>query len=120
MDRNQIDTIGLNHPNIHVDTFKAKKGLQKQHSMAESLYEDSFMLGGHYYLPAGEVPSPENSAMSKYRDEQDGPSLPSISKQKPDPERNDIRAFMKSGEVKGRSENRYNTQDSLSSQWTIV
>ncbi len=115
MDRNQIDTIALTHPNI--DTSKAKKGLQRQHSMAESLYEDSVVLDSHYYLSA----SPDNSA--KYHDEQDGPALPSISEEQLDPERHDIRAFVKSGEVKGRSKSRYHAQDSiesLSSQWTVV
>ncbi len=121
MDRKQIDTIALIHPNI--DTSKAKKALQKQHSIAESLYEDSFVLGGQYYVRAGEMPSPDSS-MPQYHDEQDGPlSLAPISEEKPDPEKDNIHVFIQSGEVKGRTESRYQTQNSvisLSSKQTIV
>ena len=104
-DRNQIDTIALIHPNI--DALKAKKALQKQHSIAESIYDGSYILGGDYYLPAREIPSPESNTL---RGEQDGGLQ---SREGPYPEKDDIRMFVKSGEVKGLSQSTYCAQDSI-------
>ncbi len=101
-DRNQIDTIALIHPNI--DAFKAKKALQKQHSIAESIYDGSYILGGEYYLPAREIPSPESNTLRGLQ-----------SREGLDPEKDDIRMFVKSGEVKGLSESIYCAQDSITS-----
>ena len=95
---------GHHRPNI--DVFKAKKALQKLHSIAESIYDDSYILGGL-------LPSCKGNSLPREHHVVEIPWRSLQSREGPDPEKDDVHLFVKSGEVKGRSENRYRAQDSI-------
>ena len=96
IDLNQIDTIAQTYPNADIDTYQAKKALTRQVSITDSIYDESYMFGGAYYLPSSATtPSPGLTSPSKIHDDH-GRRLSAIleESQNLDPEMHNIHAHV--------------------------